>query len=116
MRVLQEKRFRPIGANEEVSADFRVISASNKDLKTLVDKGPLSADEYKWIIEILATVGADFDPYAEWLDPNPLPPDRLQQLTAPHPAGGMEAYPVSTHVNRPGNDDAECITRVNPPI
>jgi len=52
--------------------------------------------------------------HAEWLSPNPLPPDRLQRLTAPHPADAMEAYPVSTHVNRPANDDAECIARLDP--
>ncbi len=46
LRVLQEKKFRPIGANEEVSADFRVISASNKDLKALVDKGLFRKDLY----------------------------------------------------------------------
>ncbi len=52
--------------------------------------------------------------YAEWLEPRPLAPDRLEELMAAHPAEGMEAYPVSTHVNRPANDDAECITRANP--
>jgi putative SOS response-associated peptidase YedK len=52
------------------------------------------------------------DAYAEWLDPKPLPPERLRRLTAPHPAKDMEAYPVSTWVNRPANDDPECIVRV----
>ena len=47
--------------------------------------------------------------YATWLKPEPLAHDRLQQLMAPHPANGMAAYPVSTHVNRPANDDPECI-------
>lgn len=46
LRVLQEKKFRPIGAREEVSCDFRVISASNKDLKILVDKGQFRKDLY----------------------------------------------------------------------
>ena len=50
--------------------------------------------------------------YSEWLDPNVLAPERLQQLSAPHSAEGMEAYPVATHVNRPANDDPECIVRV----
>jgi putative SOS response-associated peptidase YedK len=49
--------------------------------------------------------------YAEWLVSDPLPPDRLQRLTAAHPDDAMEAYPVSTHVNRPANDDPECIVR-----
>ena len=46
LRVLQEKKFRPIGAKKETSCDFRVISASNKDLKTLVDKGLFRKDLY----------------------------------------------------------------------
>lgn len=54
--------------------------------------------------------------YAEWLEPAPLPPERLQSLTAPHPADNMEAYPVSTHVNRPANDDPECIVRMDATI
>ena len=32
---------------------------------------------------------------------------------APHPAEGMEAYPVTTRVNRPAYDDAACIARAN---
>jgi putative SOS response-associated peptidase YedK len=51
--------------------------------------------------------------FTEWLDPNPLPPERLRRLTAPHPAAGMEAYPVSAHVNRPANDDPKCIVRTD---
>jgi two-component system, NtrC family, response regulator len=46
LRVLQEKKFRPIGAKTETACDFRVISASNKDLKTLVDKGLFRKDLY----------------------------------------------------------------------
>jgi putative SOS response-associated peptidase YedK len=53
------------------------------------------------------------DAYSEWLEPKPLPPERLQSLTAPHPHEDMEAYPVSTHVNRPANDDPECIVRLD---
>jgi putative SOS response-associated peptidase YedK len=52
------------------------------------------------------------DRYTEWLEPSPLNPDRLQELLVPHPAEGMEAYPVSTFVNKPANDGPECIARV----
>jgi len=51
------------------------------------------------------------DAYAEWLEPRPLDSDRLRNLVVPHPAEGMEVYPVTTHVNRPANDDPECIAR-----
>ena len=52
------------------------------------------------------------DRYGEWLDPRPLVPERLQNLLVPHPAEGMEAYPVSTYVNKPVNDSPECIARL----
>ena len=52
------------------------------------------------------------DRYGEWLDPRPLVPERLQNLLVPHSAEGMEAYPVSTYVNRPANDCPECIARL----
>ncbi len=49
--------------------------------------------------------------YSEWLEPRPLDLDRFVELVAAHPAEGMEAYPVTTRVNRPANDDAACIVR-----
>lgn len=50
--------------------------------------------------------------FTEWLAPEPLTSDRLQALLAPHPAADMEAYAVSTYVNKPANDDPECVIRV----
>jgi putative SOS response-associated peptidase YedK len=47
--------------------------------------------------------------YAQWLDPAPQSPNRLQDLLVPFPTEEMEAYPVSTFVNSPANDRAECI-------
>jgi putative SOS response-associated peptidase YedK len=52
------------------------------------------------------------DRYAEWVHPDPLHPNRLQELLAPCSVEGMEEYPVSTYVNRPTNDGAECIARL----
>lgn len=49
------------------------------------------------------------DSFSAWLDPKPLEPGGLQALLAPYPAGEMAAYVVSTLVNRPENDRAECI-------
>jgi putative SOS response-associated peptidase YedK len=47
--------------------------------------------------------------YTQWLDPSPQKPEDLQNLLVPYPARQMTAYPVSTLVNSPGNDLAECI-------
>jgi putative SOS response-associated peptidase YedK len=46
--------------------------------------------------------------YTEWLDPAASAADRTKMLR-PFPAEEMEAYPVSTRVNKVQNEDAECI-------
>jgi putative SOS response-associated peptidase YedK len=47
--------------------------------------------------------------YSQWLEPAPQTPDSLLPLIRPFPADRMSAYPVSTMVNSPGNDRAECV-------
>lgn len=49
------------------------------------------------------------DTYAEWLAPDEQSADNLQPLLVPYSDEEMEAYPVSTFVNRPTNDSPECI-------
>lgn len=44
LRVLEERRVRKLGALDEKSIDVRVIVASNKNLKELVDKGEFRED------------------------------------------------------------------------
>lgn len=44
LRVLQEKRFRPIGSDEEVTSDFRLISATNRNLDEMAAKGTFRPD------------------------------------------------------------------------
>ena len=47
--------------------------------------------------------------YAEWLSPDERSADVLQPLLVPYTNEEMEAYPVSTFVNRPTNDSPACI-------
>lgn len=47
--------------------------------------------------------------YAKWLDPSPQTPDQLLPLLKPFPADMMDAYPVSTLVNKPANDIPELV-------
>ncbi len=49
--------------------------------------------------------------YPLWLDPAPKNPAELQPLLQPFPADTMEAFPVSTLVNSPGNDRPEILVR-----
>ncbi len=50
--------------------------------------------------------------YDVWLDPAIQEVERLQPLMRPFPAGEMTAYPVSTVVNNPRNELAQCVERV----
>jgi putative SOS response-associated peptidase YedK len=47
--------------------------------------------------------------YDLWLDPTPQTPDKLLHLIKPFPTESMYAHPVSTLVNKPGNDRPECV-------
>ncbi|HSR36392.1 MAG TPA: sigma 54-interacting transcriptional regulator, partial [Desulfurivibrionaceae bacterium] len=44
LRVLQEKKFRPVGGSHEVTSDFRLVAATNRNLKALVDSGQFRSD------------------------------------------------------------------------
>ncbi len=46
LRVLQERTFRRVGGGEEISADIRVITATNRDLGQMVDEGAFREDLY----------------------------------------------------------------------
>jgi DNA-binding NtrC family response regulator len=44
LRVLQDQRFRPLGAKDEVTVDVRIIAASNRSLQSQVDCVQFRAD------------------------------------------------------------------------
>lgn len=46
LRVLQERRFEPVGSNETIEVDVRVILASNQALEELVTQGKFRQDLY----------------------------------------------------------------------
>lgn len=46
LRVLQERRIRPVGGIDEVEVDVRIISASNADLEEYIEAGTFRKDLY----------------------------------------------------------------------
>ncbi len=44
LRVLQERRFRPLGGTHEIESDFRLIAATNRDLDAMAEEGSFRSD------------------------------------------------------------------------
>jgi len=46
LRIIEEKNFEPIGSNQTMTSNVRIIAATNKDLKKLTGEGTFRADLY----------------------------------------------------------------------
>jgi two-component system response regulator AtoC len=46
LRVLQEKKITPVGSNQEIPVDVRIISATNKPLEKMMQEGKFRSDLY----------------------------------------------------------------------
>lgn len=44
LRALQEKKFTPVGSNQESSADIRIIAATNRPLERMIEQGTFRSD------------------------------------------------------------------------
>ncbi len=58
LRVLQEGRVMGVGDDREVPVDVRVVAATNRDLRAMVDEGRFRADLYHRLGVLVATVPA----------------------------------------------------------
>jgi putative SOS response-associated peptidase YedK len=54
--------------------------------------------------------------YDRWLDPTVHLRSRLKDILQPYPEGELEAFPVSTRVNRPENEGPENVEPVGPKL
>jgi DNA-binding NtrC family response regulator len=68
LRVLESKSFVRVGGNKEIKSDFRVICATNRDLKTMVENGAFREDLYYR----LNVVNINVPPLRERIDDIPL--------------------------------------------
>jgi len=64
LRVLQEKRFRPLGARQEVESNFRLVAATNRHLDRLVEEGGFRQD----LLFRLRTLSLNLPPLWERLE------------------------------------------------
>lgn len=44
LRVLQERKYRPVGGSQEISSDFRLVAATHRDLNEMVQDGTFRDD------------------------------------------------------------------------
>jgi hypothetical protein len=56
LRVVQEKRFTPIGAEAEEASDFRLVAATNRDLRELVRENRFREDLYYRLCVLPVTI------------------------------------------------------------
>jgi len=64
LRVLQERRFRPVGGSQEIKSDFRLVAATNRDLESLAAQGRFRQD----LLYRLRTMVIELPPLRECLD------------------------------------------------
>jgi putative SOS response-associated peptidase YedK len=76
-----------------------ITTRANGVLAPIHDRMPVVLDEESW---------------DEWLDPANHDLDALGALLVPAPDEWVEAYPVSTRVNSPRNNDADLVTQAEP--
>jgi len=56
LRVLQEKRIKPVGANKEIPVDVRVVTATNEDMEKAISIGKFRSDLFHRLNEFLIEV------------------------------------------------------------
>ncbi|MFP4467133.1 MAG: sigma 54-interacting transcriptional regulator [Candidatus Goldiibacteriota bacterium] len=68
LRAIQEKEIEPLGSEETVKVDIRIVAATNRDLKKMVDEGLFRAD----LFFRLNVIAIELPPLRERKDDMPL--------------------------------------------
>jgi len=61
LRVLQERKFKPVGGTTEIESDFRLVSATNRNLEEMVKENQFRSD----LLFRLRTIHIDLPPLKE---------------------------------------------------
>ena len=56
LRVLQEKKIKPVGANKEIPVDVRVVTATNEDMELAIASGKFRSDLFHRLNEFMIQV------------------------------------------------------------
>jgi two-component system NtrC family response regulator len=104
LRVLQERRFRPIGSKTELTSDFRLIAATNRDLPEMVRQGTFRND----LLYRLESMTIQVPPLRDRLEDIPeLVAHHLPRLTSAHKTELKDFSPafleMLTQYEWPGN-------------
>jgi two-component system response regulator PilR (NtrC family) len=104
LRVLQERRFRRVGGLEELTADIRVIAATNQDLTKLIADGRFREDLFYRI----NVIGITLPPLRERREDIPLLAEHFltkyaEQMEKPLAGISHEALQLLVNYDWPGN-------------
>jgi len=56
LRVLQEKKIKPVGANKEIPVDVRVVTATNEDMEKAIASGKFRSDLFHRLNEFMIQI------------------------------------------------------------
>lgn len=102
LRLIDTKRFRRLGGLRDIEADVRIIAATNKNLKSLLDEGKLREDLY-YRLKVMSILLPTLRERRE--DIPLLTKYFMNRLSPKHPQRAISSQSIDllSHYNWPGN-------------